>query len=70
MKVKIKEKPEFQPVVIELTIESLDELKCLYHRFNESWGSVKRAADNTDIAIPDKDSGEHTIFKEISNQLK
>lgn len=45
MKAKvIGKEPKFNPIVLEITIESKDELLELYARLNASWSMIKEAA--------------------------
>ena len=41
---------EFEPIKIEITIESIDELKSLYHRFYISAPQVAKASDATQVS--------------------
>lgn len=45
---------EFEPIKVEITIESLNELKGLWHRTNATLRQLQAQADS-DVSFPDTD---------------
>ena len=82
MKVElIDAEPDFKPVTISITIESLAELGVLYARFNCPVSIVKqygfgadpisgRLARAADFSIEDSDGWESTVFEYIADIAK
>ena len=68
MKIKVEqEKQEFKPFVLSLEIESEDELKELYNRFNPTEGIIKEI-----LGLDYKEcssSNSYEIFKILDDKL-
>lgn len=45
--------PEFKPFTLEITVESKEDLRCLYHRMNIGMKDVIENSDDGDIGFPD-----------------
>ena len=73
MKASIKKRQSFQPIDLTITINTIDELKELYHRFNVSWEDIVQMylkEDLPDVDIPNSFDKDPDVFMKISYLLE
>jgi len=58
-------KPAFEPVTLEITLETKDELLTLWHHLNIDFSHVKTATDTTSKSLPDNPSGIDLLWREL-----